>query len=324
MANSWRSPNALASRGGWTRWWSTPPVVTAAWTRARPCSPPTTSRCNTGSPTGRTVVERFVAERRPRLSADDREMVLGWREVVEGRFEVRRFEGDAVELHNLFDDVVTRLLQHGTRGVRRGAEADVRRRPDCAGPPGARRLAGQRALHREEFVQARGLGQPQRGHQTRTRHQIRIIEHRPDRVSGFHLRGVPCSSRKSWCGNSDSPAQQGHSRSTPRSRPHAHRWTSPRGLATGSKCKGNCDLPRVLLKIRFELGGEASDSSEHGGDHRHAGGYRRSHRGRDCRRHHELLGAQRRLDLAGSHLDPALPAPAAERGRDLRGRQCPA
>jgi len=119
MANSWRSPNALASRGGWTRWWSTPPVVTAAWTRARPCSPPTTSRCNTGSPTGRTVVERFVAERRPRLSADDREMVLGWREVVEGRFEVRRFEGDAVELHNLFDDVVTRLLQHGTRGVRR-------------------------------------------------------------------------------------------------------------------------------------------------------------------------------------------------------------
>jgi len=114
---------------------------------------------------GRTVVERFVAERRPRLSADDREMVLGWREVVEGRFEVRRFEGDAVELHNLFDDVVTRLLQHGTRGVRRGAEADVRRRPDCAGPPGARRLAGQRALHREEFVQARGLGQPQRGHQ---------------------------------------------------------------------------------------------------------------------------------------------------------------
>ena len=38
---------------------------------------------------GRTVVERFVAERRPRLSGDEQTMVLGWRDVVEGIFEVR-------------------------------------------------------------------------------------------------------------------------------------------------------------------------------------------------------------------------------------------
>ena len=40
---------------------------------------------------------------------------------------------------------------------------------------------------------------------------------------GFRLRGVPCSRSESWCGHSDSPAQQGHSRSTPRSR---SRWKS--------------------------------------------------------------------------------------------------
>jgi hypothetical protein len=55
---------------------------------------------------GRTVLERFVAQRRPPLSDDEREMLLGWHDVVEGCFEVRRFDGDAVLLHNLFDDLV--------------------------------------------------------------------------------------------------------------------------------------------------------------------------------------------------------------------------
>jgi len=58
-------------------------------------------------PDGRAVVERFVAQRRPQLSDDEREMVLGWRDVVEGCFEVRRNAGDTVELHNLLDDLVT-------------------------------------------------------------------------------------------------------------------------------------------------------------------------------------------------------------------------
>lgn len=63
-------------------------------------------------PDGRTVVERFVAERRPRLSADEREMVLGWRDVVEGCFEVDGLDGDAVSLHNLLDDVDYRVYSN--------------------------------------------------------------------------------------------------------------------------------------------------------------------------------------------------------------------
>lgn len=55
---------------------------------------------------GRTVAERFVAQRRPPLADAEREMVLGWRDVVESCFEVRGFDGDAVELHNLIDDLV--------------------------------------------------------------------------------------------------------------------------------------------------------------------------------------------------------------------------
>src|SRR5712691_1511035 len=63
-------------------------------------------------PDGRTVVERFVAQRRPRLCGDERQMMLGWRDVVEGCFEVRRFDGEAVELHNLLDDVVYRVYSN--------------------------------------------------------------------------------------------------------------------------------------------------------------------------------------------------------------------
>src|SRR4051794_13170441 len=50
-------------------------------------------------PDGRTVVEQFVARRRPPLADDERELVLGWRDVVEGCFEVRGGDGEAVELH---------------------------------------------------------------------------------------------------------------------------------------------------------------------------------------------------------------------------------
>lgn len=68
-------------------------------------------------PDGRTVVERFVALRRPRLSDDEREMVLGWRNVVEGIFEVGRLDGDALELHNLLDDLVYRVYSNLGRAV---------------------------------------------------------------------------------------------------------------------------------------------------------------------------------------------------------------
>lgn len=73
---------------------------------------------------GRTVLERFVAQRRPKLSDDEREMMLGWQGVVDGCFEVRRFDGDAVLLHNLVDDLVYRVHSNmgpkGFAGVRAG------------------------------------------------------------------------------------------------------------------------------------------------------------------------------------------------------------
>jgi hypothetical protein len=63
-------------------------------------------------PDGRTVVERFVAQRRPPLSDDERELVLGWGDVVEGCFEVRGADGVVVELHNLLDDLVYRVYSN--------------------------------------------------------------------------------------------------------------------------------------------------------------------------------------------------------------------
>lgn len=66
---------------------------------------------------GGTVLERFVAKRRPALPDDEREMVLGWRDVVEGYFEVHHLDGDAVLLHNLLDDVVYRVYSNLGRQV---------------------------------------------------------------------------------------------------------------------------------------------------------------------------------------------------------------
>ncbi|MFD7287821.1 hypothetical protein [Streptomyces sp. NPDC059863] len=74
-------------------------------------------------PDGSTVVDRFVAGRRD-LTAVDREMLLGWRDPVEGIFEIRRKEGDAVILLNLVDDLTYRAYsnvgQAAFRGVSRG------------------------------------------------------------------------------------------------------------------------------------------------------------------------------------------------------------
>ncbi|NUT49069.1 MAG: hypothetical protein HOV94_17440 [Saccharothrix sp.] len=66
---------------------------------------------------GRTVLDRFVAQRRPTLSDDDRGMLLGWHDVVEGCFEVRRFDGDAVLLHHLADDLVYRVHSNAGRAA---------------------------------------------------------------------------------------------------------------------------------------------------------------------------------------------------------------
>lgn len=70
-------------------------------------------------PDGSTVVDRFIAGRKD-LSATDREMLLGWRDPVEGVFEVRRKDGDAVILLNLVDDLEYRTYSNVGRAAFRG------------------------------------------------------------------------------------------------------------------------------------------------------------------------------------------------------------
>jgi len=57
---------------------------------------------------GRTVVERFVRARGD-LPRAERDMLLRWRDVVEGIFEVERIEGDVLVAVNLIDDLTYRI-----------------------------------------------------------------------------------------------------------------------------------------------------------------------------------------------------------------------
>ncbi|MFE5589265.1 hypothetical protein [Streptomyces sp. NPDC056549] len=70
-------------------------------------------------PDGSTVVDRFVAGRKD-LTTADREMLLGWRDPVEGVFEIRRKDGDAVVLLNLVDDLEYRTYSNVGRAAFRG------------------------------------------------------------------------------------------------------------------------------------------------------------------------------------------------------------
>ena len=67
-------------------------------------------------PDGKTVVDRFVASR-PDLDAADQEMLLGWRDPVEGIFEIRSKAGDAIILLNLLDDLEYRTYSNMGRAV---------------------------------------------------------------------------------------------------------------------------------------------------------------------------------------------------------------
>jgi hypothetical protein len=58
-------------------------------------------------PSGGTVVEAFVAAH-PELADAERDMLLGWRDVVEGIFEVIGKAGDAVVLSNFIDELTYR------------------------------------------------------------------------------------------------------------------------------------------------------------------------------------------------------------------------
>jgi hypothetical protein len=62
-------------------------------------------------PDGSTVVDRFLAGQ-PDLTAADREMLLGWRDPVEGIFEIRREDRDSLVLLNLIDDLEYRAYSN--------------------------------------------------------------------------------------------------------------------------------------------------------------------------------------------------------------------
>ncbi|MFC8594428.1 hypothetical protein [Streptomyces atroolivaceus] len=68
-------------------------------------------------PDGSTVVDRFVAGRKD-LPPSEREMLLGWRDPVEGIFEIQRKDGDAVVLLNLVDDMEYRTYSNVGRSQR--------------------------------------------------------------------------------------------------------------------------------------------------------------------------------------------------------------
>ncbi|MFD3611293.1 hypothetical protein ACFWXA_25095 [Streptomyces atroolivaceus] len=70
-------------------------------------------------PDGSTVVDRFVAGRKD-LPPSEREMLLGWRDPVEGIFEIQRKDGDAVVLLNLVDDMEYRTYSNVGRTAFRG------------------------------------------------------------------------------------------------------------------------------------------------------------------------------------------------------------
>jgi hypothetical protein len=59
---------------------------------------------------------RFVASR-PDLDAAGREVPLGWRDPVEGVFEIRGKDGDAIVLLNLLDDLEYRAYSNMGRTV---------------------------------------------------------------------------------------------------------------------------------------------------------------------------------------------------------------
>jgi hypothetical protein len=62
-------------------------------------------------PNGKTVLDQFLGSR-PDLTAADREMLRGWRDPVEGIFEIRRKDLDALVLLNLIDDLEYRAYSN--------------------------------------------------------------------------------------------------------------------------------------------------------------------------------------------------------------------
>jgi hypothetical protein len=62
-------------------------------------------------PNGKTVVDQFLASRRD-LTRADRELLRGWKDPVEGLFEILALDGDAIILLNLLDDLEYRTYSN--------------------------------------------------------------------------------------------------------------------------------------------------------------------------------------------------------------------
>jgi hypothetical protein len=90
-------------------------------------------------PDGQTVVDRFVASR-PDLTETDREMLLGWRDPVEGIFEVLRKDGDAVHRLGRGGRVRGIPRARATLGV---LEQSLELLPDSLVGLGSQRIAGR-------------------------------------------------------------------------------------------------------------------------------------------------------------------------------------
>ncbi len=88
-------------------------------------------------PNGKSVLDQFLAGR-PDLSAVDREMLRGWRDPVEGLFEIHRKDRDSLVLLNLIDDLEYRVYSNmgpaAFRPLPKGGFVHVRLVPICPVP----------------------------------------------------------------------------------------------------------------------------------------------------------------------------------------------
>ena len=102
-------------------------------------------------PNGKTVLDQFLAGR-PDLTAADREMLRGWRDPVEGIFEIRRKDRDSLVLLNLIDDLEYRAYSNmgpaAFRPLPKGGFVHARLVPICP-VPGAWLVSGSMSPYRK-------------------------------------------------------------------------------------------------------------------------------------------------------------------------------
>jgi hypothetical protein len=102
-------------------------------------------------PNGKTVLDQFLGGR-PDLTAADREVLRGWRDPVEGIFEIRRKNRDSLLLLNLLDDLEYRAYSNmGPAAFRRlpkGGFVHARLVPICP-LPGAWLVSGSMSAYRK-------------------------------------------------------------------------------------------------------------------------------------------------------------------------------